>query len=124
MDYRPSLKTTRMTAVRDDIDSGPGPGTLEVCTAGFATTIITFTLIDPCGTVSGDTLTFTMTPTITANAAASGTAAVGRIKNSTGSVVVDNLVVGRGGSGQILLGTLDITQGQPYELLSLSIQHA
>lgn len=124
MNYRPSLKTTRMTAVRDDIDSGPGPGTLEVCTAGFATTIITFTLIDPCGTISGDTLTFTMTPTITANATASGTAAVGRIKNSTGNVVVDNLAVGRGGSGQILLGTLDITQGQPYELLALSIQHA
>ena len=57
VNYRTTLKTTRMQAVRDDIDSGAGAATLEIATAAFASILITFTLSDPASTVATDTLT-------------------------------------------------------------------
>lgn len=75
--YRASLKTTRMQAVRDDIDSGAGAGTLEIGDAGFATVLVSITLDDPASTVSGDTLTIAGVPK-DGTASATGTAAEAR----------------------------------------------
>jgi len=122
VNYRTSLKTTRMTAVRDDIDSGAGAGTVEICSAGFAAVLVTFTLSDPSGTVSGDTLTLSDMPK-TANAGNSGTAAVARIKESGGTVVVNNLTVGTSGADLIISSTT-ITSGNPYNLNSGTLTHA
>ena len=122
VNYRTSLKTTRMTAVRDDIDSGAGAATLEVCTAAFASVLITFTLSDPSGTIATDTLTLSGMPK-TANASASGTAAVARIKESGGTVVVNNLSVGTSGT-EVTISSTTITSGNPYNLNSGTIVHS
>ena len=122
VNYRASLKTTRMQAVRDDIDSGAGAGTLEICTAAFATVLITFTLSDPASTVAADVLTLAGMPK-TANATATGTAAVARIKESGGTTVVNNLTVGTSGT-DIIISSTSITSGNPYNLNSGTITHA
>lgn len=122
VNYRTTLKTTRMQAVRDDIDSGAGAATLEVCSAAFASVLVTFTLSDPASTVSGDTLTLASMPK-TANASASGTAAVARIKESGGTVIVNNLTVGTSGT-DITISSTTITSGNPYNLNSGTIVHS
>ncbi len=121
--YRASLKTTRMQSVADDIDSGGGPGYIEICTAGYATVLATIVLDDPCGVVSGDTLTFADFPRSDLNPAATGTPAVARIKESGGAVVVNGLTVGTSGA-DIIVASPSIVAGVEFELLSASIQHA
>lgn len=121
VDYRTSLKTTRMTAVRDDIDSGAGAGYIEICTASFAAVLATIALDDPCGTVSGDTLTLTM-PRSDTSADNTGTAAVARIKESGGTTIVNNLTVGTSGAN-INLNSLSITAGGTVTLSSGSLVH-
>jgi hypothetical protein len=91
--YRASLRTTRMDSVEADIDSGAGAATVEIGDAGFATVLAIFTASDPAGTVSGDVLTFASMPKSTTGLA-TGVAAEGRIKNSTGTVIVSGLTVG------------------------------
>jgi hypothetical protein len=122
VNYDTATKTLRMQAVRDQIDSGPGPGTIEICTAGFASVLLTFTLSDPGSTVANDVLTLTGMPK-TANASAAGTAAVARIKDSTGTVRVNNLTVGTSGADVIISNTA-ITNGASYSLTAGSINHA
>ena len=120
--YRASLRTTRMTAVETDIDSGAGAATLEIGTTGFASTLVTFTLSDPAGTVSGDVLTGASMPK-TATAAATGTAAEARIKESGGTVIVSGLTVGTSGTNVIISPSTTITSGQTCNLTALSITH-
>lgn len=120
--YRTSLKTTRMTAVRDDIDSGAGAGYIEICTSAYGTVLATITLADPCGSVTGDTLTFTM-PKSDTSADATGTAAIARIKESTGTVIVQGLTVGTSGT-DIILSSLAITAGDTVTLSSATITHS
>ena len=92
--YRASLRTTRMTNVETDIDSGAGAATLEIGTAGFGTVIAIFTLSDPAGTVTGDTLTGSGMPKTTTGINGGGVAAEGRIKESGGAIIVSGLTVG------------------------------
>lgn len=120
--YRATLRTTRMQAVRDDIDSGAGAGTLEIGTSGFGSTLLTFTLSDPASTVSGDVLTLAGMPK-TATAAAGGVAAEGRIKNSDGTVIVSGLTVGTSGTN-IIISNTTITNGAQYSLTAGTITHA
>ena len=121
VDYRASLKTTRMNAVLTDIDSGVGAAFIEICSAAYATVLATITLADPCGTVAADTLTFTMPRSDTA-ADATGTAAVARIKESAGTVIVNNLTVGTSGAN-INLNSLSITVGGTVTLNSGTLVH-
>lgn len=123
VNYRTSLKTARMTAVRDDIDSGTGAGKLRIFTSGYSTLLVEFTCNDPCGTVSGDTLTFSGLPK-TATAAATGTAAVARFVNSNDTTIVDGLTVGTSGTDIIISPSTNITNGQTVEWTSGTIQHA
>lgn len=120
--YRTTLRTTRMQAVRDDIDSGAGAATLEICTAGYASVLIIFTLADPASTVSGDILTLAGVPR-TANAIAAGVAAIARIKESAGTVVVNDLTVGTSGTN-IIISSTTIVIGLPYNLNSGTLTHA
>ena len=122
VNYRASLKTTRMADVRDDIDSGGGPATLEICSAAFAVVLITFTLDDPASEVTDDTLTLLGVP-LNANASASGTAAVARIKEFGGAVVVNNLTVGVGGT-DIVISNTGIINAATYSLIAGTIVHS
>jgi hypothetical protein len=123
VNYRTSLKTTRMQAVADDIDSGAGAGIIKIGTAAMAATLAEITLADPCGTVSTDTLTFDFDPDVEdASANNSGTAAAAQITNSSGTVIVDGLTVGTSGSN-INLVTTTIVAGQPVRLTTGTITH-
>lgn len=123
VNYRTTLKTSRMQAVADDIDSGAGAGTLEIGDAGFASVLVTFTCNDPCGTVSTDTLSFSGL-TKSATAGASGTAAVARFKNSAGTVIVSGLTVGTSGADIIIAPSTTIASGQTVNWTAGSIQHS
>lgn len=122
--YSASLKNTRMTAVLNAIDADAGAGTLEIGTTGFASTLVTFTLTDPAGTVSGDTLTIDCDPDISVSATNSGVAAEARIKDNSGDIVISGLTVGTSGTDLIISPSTTITSGQTVNLVSLSIQHA
>lgn len=124
VNYSATLKTTRMNAVVTAIDSGAGAGFVEICSAAYTTVLATITLQKPSATVSADLLTFVNAPGMTDTSAdASGTAALARVKNSTGTVVIQGLTVGVG-SGDIQLNSTSITAGQTVTLTSGTIQHS
>lgn len=120
--YNTNVKNSRLNAVRDAIDAGAGPGTLEICTAGYATVLAILTLSDPSApNASGGVLTFNA---ITQDSAAdnTGTAAVARIKDSSGTVVIDGLTVGTSGAN-INLNTVSIVANDIVQITSASITH-
>lgn len=108
VNYATTLKTTRMTAVRDAIDAGTGAGTIEIGTTGMASILATLTLSDPSGSVASGVLTFSAITSATA--ANTGTAAEARIKDSNGNVIISGLTVGTSGAN-INLNTTAISAG-------------
>lgn len=119
--YSATVRTNRMTVVKDAIDGGSGPGTLEIGTTSMGTVLAILTFSDPCGTVSAGVLTFSAI-TSDPSADASGTAAAARIKDSAGNVIVDGLTVGTSGTN-IVLSSTAITAGQIVPLTNASITH-
>lgn len=122
VNYAAGVKTSRMQVVRDAIDADAGAGTLEICTSAYASVLITFTLSDPASTVTDDTLTLAGLPK-TANAGNGGTAAVARIKDNSGDVVVQGLTVGTSAS-DIIISNTTITNGASYSLTAGTITHS
>lgn len=122
VNYAAGVKTTRMQAVRDAIDAGPAAGTMEICSAAYASVLIIFTLSDPASSVAGAVLSLLGLPK-NANASNSGTAALARIKDSTGTVVADGLTAGTSGTDVIISSTA-ITSGLPYSLTAGTITHS
>lgn len=121
--YPSTVKAARMTAVRDAIDAGSGAGKLEIGTAGMAAVLVTFTLADPSGAVSGDTLTLDFDPDISATASGSGTPAAARIRDSDDNDVVTGLTAGTSGT-DIVLDSASITAGQTVTITAGTLQHA
>lgn len=121
--YDLDTKNDRMTAVRDRIDSGSGPGVLQIGTAGMATVLAEFTLNDPCGTVSGGVLGFSGFPKTDSSANNTGTAAAARIRDSNSNTRVSGLTVGTS-SADIILDSVNVTAGQQVTVNSASITHA
>lgn len=120
--YSNTVKDNRMTQVLNAIDGGAGAGYIEICSAAYASVLATLTLSDPCGTVGSQALTLTM-PKSDTNADATGTAAIARIKDSNGTVIVSGLTVGTSGT-DIVLSSLAITAGDTVTLNSAVITHA
>lgn len=121
--YRNSLRTTRIQAVADDIDSGAGPGTLEICTNAYANILASITLQDPCGSVAGDPAALTLDgPMEDASADLSGIAAIARIKNSDGTIIATGLTVGTA-DADIIISNTTIVAGQPVSVTSGVIRH-
>lgn len=116
--YTNNVKTPRMTATRDHFASG----TLELGTAGFATTLATFTLSVGGGTVLTDTWTLTFVSSTVA-AGAAGTAVEARMRTSGAAIDLTGLTVGIG-TGDIQLDNNVIANGQDVTLSSATIQHA
>ena len=121
VDYSTTVKNARMTAVRDAIDGGPSAGVLEICTTAYTTVLATITLSDPSGTVSSGVLTFSGTP-IAATASNNGTAALARLKDSTGTMVCDGLTVGTSGTN-VIVNTVTFASGGAVSLTSATITH-
>lgn len=122
--YSTAAKTARLQAVVDLLDSGSGSAKLEIGTAGMASLLAEFTLPEPCGTVSGDVLTFDFDPDISDSSANNGgTAAEAQIKDGDGNVVISGLTVGVG-SGDVQLDSVTITAGQTVTITAGTITHA
>lgn len=121
--YTTAIKNSRMTVVRDAIDAGTGPGILQIGTTGMATVLAEIVLDDPSGTVSAGTLSFSGFPKTDSSANASGTAAVARIRDSSGNDVITGLTVGLA-SADIILDSVSITAGQQVTINNASISHA
>lgn len=121
--YTTAVKTARMTAVRDQIDLGSGPGVLQIGTAGMATVLAEITLGDPSGTVSGAVLTLSGFPRSDTSANATGTAAAARIRDSSGTDVITGLTVGTS-AADIILDNTSINSGQTVTINSATITHA
>lgn len=124
--YSATVKTNRMTAVRDAIDAGGAAGKLEIGTTGMATVLATITLGysgATTGTVSGSVLTLAGFPRSDTSADATGTAAEARIRTSANADVITGLTVGTSGS-DINLDSTSITTGQTVTINSASISHA
>ena len=87
--YATTLKTSRMTAVRDAINTG----TLELGTTAMAVTISSATLNASAGTISGAVLTLSGFPKSSA-ASAGGRVAAARIRNASAVDQITGLTVG------------------------------
>jgi hypothetical protein len=123
VNYSAALKSTRMAAVITAVDAGSGPGTLEICTASYASVLATVTLADPSFTESGGVITMAGVPRSDTSADNTGTAAVARIKDSTGTVVISGLTVGAG-TGDIQLNSVSIASGQSVSITAGTITHS
>lgn len=121
--YAAALRTTRMGAVVTAIDAGSGAGKLKIGTSAMGTVLATLTLADPCGTVSGDVLTFDFDPDISDTSADnSGTAAAATITDSDDNVIVSGLTVGTSGTN-IVLDSTSITAGQTVTITAGTLTH-
>src|SRR4030095_16167350 len=107
VNYSVALKSARMSAVIAAVDAGAGPGTLEICSAGYAAVLATIVLADPSFTEAGGVITMAGVPRTDASADNAGTAALARVKDSNGVVVVDGLTVGVG-TGDVQLNSINI----------------
>lgn len=121
--YATAVKTARMNAVVTTLDQGTGAAKLVIGTSGMSTTLATFTMADPCGTVSGDTLTFDFDPDLSATASGTGTAAAAIITDSDDTTLISGLTVGTSGT-DIVLDSASITNGQTVTLATGTLQHA
>lgn len=124
MEYIAALKTQRLQDVVDYTDAGAATGAawMEVATAAYASILAVFPLDMPSGTVSGSVLTFAGLPK-TAVALAGGTAAVARVKNSDGTVIVNDLTVGTSGTDIIISPSTTISAGQDVDWTGGTITH-
>jgi len=121
--YSLSTKNARMTAVRDQIDAGAGPGKIEIGTAGMTTVLAVFTLDEPCGTIANGAITFSGFPKSDSSADATGVAAAARIRDSNNNDVVTGLTVGTS-NADVLLDNTSINITQQVTLQSAVITHA
>lgn len=113
--YNAATRTARMQAVLTALGNG---AVLVIGTSGMATTLASFTLGNPSGTVSGDALTLTAV-SATATAAASGTAAAAELRTSGGTVIVSGLAVG----AEVTIDNPAIIAGQTVTLLGATLTH-
>lgn len=123
--YSATVKTARMTAVRDQMDAGGSNAVLQICSAGYASVLASITLGysgASTGTVSGSVLTLAGFPRSDVSADATGTAAVARIRTSAGADVITGLTVGTSGT-DVVLDSVSITAGQVVTINSATFTH-
>jgi hypothetical protein len=121
--YTTAVKNARMTAVRDQIDAGSGPGILQIGTTGMGTVLVEVTLNDPSGTVTGGVLSLSNFPRSDTSANATGTAAAARIRDSSGTDVITGLTVGLS-AADVILDSVNITAGQTVTINTAAFTHA
>jgi hypothetical protein len=120
--YNSTVKSNRMTVVRDAIDQGSSYGKLEICSASYASVLVSFTLNDPCGTVTTGVLTFSGFPK-TVSASNTGTAAIARLVDSDNTVIANGMTVATS-SADVILSSVNIIASNNITLNAASITHA
>lgn len=119
--YANALKDTRMQAVVNALDAQSSYATLEICTAAYAAVLCVITLQKPSFSEGGQAITMAGVPK-NGTATATGTAAAARLKDSAGTVQINNLTVGTSGA-DINLSSTSITNGQTVSITSGQITH-
>lgn len=116
-----------VTAILAEQDGGSGAAKLRIYTgsqpanantAASGTLLLEFTLQDPSGTVSGDTLTIDVSPAITDDALDNGTAGWGRVLDSDNNAIWDGAV-----GAEFTLSDASLETGQTVTLTAGAIQH-
>ena len=117
------LRNTIATAVRDAIDGGAGAGKLVFRLTGSVsspgTAVATLTLTDPCGSVSGETLTFSSITSDT-NATGNASAVAAATLQTSADTVCIHCAVGSSGSDINMSGGLTINAGDTVSCSSLA----
>lgn len=107
-------------AIVDLIDGGTGAGTVEIrtgskpatpATAATGTLLATLTLSDPAFGSAANGVATAGAVTGDSSADASGTAGWFRVKDSSGTAIMDGTVTLSGGGGDMILSALDIVAG-------------
>lgn len=118
-----TLRNTIATAVKDAIDGGAGAGKLVFRLTGTVgspgTAVATLTLSDPCGSVSGATLTFS---SITSDTSATGnaTAVAAATLQTSADTICLHCAVGASGSDINMSGGLTVNAGDTVSCSSLT----
>lgn len=124
--YITTLAQARLQKVLDALDvAGAAKFVLgtSALAGGVTGTLVTFTLDNPTGTISGRVLTFSGTPK-TAVASAGGVTAKAELRTGAGTVIADGLTIGAAGSAaDIIVDTTSIVNGRTVYLLSATITH-
>lgn len=117
------------TAAR--FDAGSGAATIEIRTGGkpanpqaaaTGTLLATFTLNDPAfGAAVTGTATLDITPALSTNAVAAGTAGWFRAKDSAGATVLDGMAGAAGAGIDLVLSNPVIANGQVLNLIAGTI---
>ena len=110
-----------MQAVVTAVDGGGAAGTMEIGSAGFAAVLAVITLQRPSFSEASQTITVLGVP-LSGNATSNGTAALARIKDSNGNIIISGLTVGTGGT-DILISTTTLTTGLQLSLVAGTIMH-
>lgn len=119
--YSTAVKNTRLQAVVTAIGAD---GLLVIGTAalnGATGRLVTLTLAPVAGTVSGGVLTLSGVPR-SADATATGIAALAELRTSAGTVVCSGLTVGTSGT-DIILNAAEISAGQLVQVTAGTITH-
>lgn len=119
--YAAAVRTDRMDVVQAAIDQAATAGKLRIGTAAMGTVLATIDLADPCGSVSGDVLTFTA-PRSDTSADNTGTAAAATISDGDDNVIVSGLTVGLAATN-IIITTTSINAGDTVTMTAGSLTH-
>lgn len=118
-----TLRNTIATAVRDAIDGGAGAGKLVFRLTGSVSSpgaaVATLTLTDPCGSVSGETLTFSSITSDT-NATGNASAVAAATLQTSADTVCIHCAVGSSGSDINMSGGLTVAAGDTVSCSSLT----
>lgn len=118
-----TMRNTIATAVKDAIDGGAGAGKLVFRLSGSVgspgTAVATLTLSDPCGTVSGETLTFS-TITSDTNATGNASAVAAATLQTSADTVVLHCAVAASASDINMSGGLTVGAGDTVSCSSLT----
>jgi hypothetical protein len=110
-----TLRNARITLVKNAIDGGPASGLLRFYNgtkpavgAAITTQLLqcTIAFADPCGTVTGPTLTFDALGAVTGTRIDDKTITWARIVDSTGAFVADAVVSVGGGGGDVIVNSV------------------
>ena len=125
LSFVPTVSASVLTQIRDAINAGDSAGVIEVyagtrptdaaTAVGSQTKLGSLTFSDPCGTVSGNTLTMSAI-TQDSSADATGTATWARVSSVNSSVkttVLDIDITTIGGGGTMQMNTTNVIAGGP-----------
>ena len=126
MDYTLNVKRLRMKAVLDFIDGGNGPGAIELRDTN-RTVLATLVMTNPSFYLVGDDLQL-CAPT-TAFVAIAGDASIGTISDGSGTLVIDNMTVGKDETEdgihdfEIVLDSTALEVGKQVTIVTATIEH-